>query len=210
MPMHDDPEEVARQAFTSIGRGDWNGLLPLVAPAARQAIKAQAVALAESAGSRRPATREEVRSRQPDLPLAVAEWFAEQERRAMAAEEPAGLRSLGVGSIDELRSLPDDEVFVRWMTATDPVERTRRLSGHPADAEPTDRGRPGERPLRQHVVLGCVREGDAAHVVYRVEGYLDRPQVETLQRTPDGWRLGAEGVISRALRTFLRPIPPSP
>ncbi|MFL5541930.1 MAG: hypothetical protein ACJ8J0_23280 [Longimicrobiaceae bacterium] len=201
----EDPIAVARAAFEALDARDWRALLEYVDPAALPAVKEQAISFVEHVSVRKPATPEEIQQRQPGLPRPVAEWFAEEEWRAMAAEEPAGLRSMSVGSIDELRSLPDDEVFVRWLSATDVAERKRRMSAQPSGATSADGPAVSERPPVRKEVFGVVVEGDEAHVLYRIPEGIWRPvQVESLTWTKLGWRLSVNGIVSASLRTHFR------
>ncbi|HVG45618.1 MAG TPA: hypothetical protein VM890_12845 [Longimicrobium sp.] len=203
MTIAEDPLEVARAAFAAVDARDWRALLAHVDPAALAAVKQQAISVAEGVSTRNPSTTAEIQARQPELPLAVAEWYAEQERLALAAEEPAGITSLGVTSMDELRALPDDEVFVRWLTATDVAERRRRIHAQlhgvaleEAEAFPA--------PPRRRRVVGCVVEDGSAHVLYRDLDRGSAVQVESLASTDRGWRLTAAGVVSASLRTYFR------
>jgi len=98
-----------------------------------------------------------------------------------------------VASLEELRSLAPEDVFVRWMAATHLAERLRRATGQAHSV-----------PMR-YAVLGVVMEGEsAAHAVYRVQGFMHGAHVETLRMTESGWRLSLDGVISRELRTHVR------
>ena len=117
--------------------------------------------------------------------VAVAEVTAEAR-----ADDPAGLVSLGVGSLEELRELPPEDVFVRWMAATDPAERLGRATGV-VHVIP---------PVRYEVLGVVVEDPRTAHAVYRAEGFVQGVHVESLRLTELGWRLSVEGVISRALR----------
>lgn len=192
-----DALAIARAAFQAVEARDWRRLRELVDPAALNTIKQQAIAVTENTIAPRASSPEEIEATQPGIPRVVAEWFSDQEARALASEEPAGITSLGVGSIDELRSLSAGDVFVRWMAATDLSERLRRATGEPHSI----------RPVR-YVVLGIVMEGDTtAHAVYRAEGLMHGALVESLRWTESGWRLSAEGVISRATRTHFRIAP---
>jgi hypothetical protein len=106
------------------------------------------------------------------------------------ADEPAGVGSMGVGSIEELQALPPEDVFLRWMASTESSARLARATGV-AHVIP---------PVR-YVVLGVVVEdADTAHAVYRAEGFIQGVHVESLRLTSFGWRLSVDGVISRALR----------
>jgi uncharacterized protein (DUF433 family) len=207
-PADSDPALVLRRALEALQTGDWQALLALVDPAELGAIKRQAVSTAKRVGSHVPATPDDFQRREPDLPRAVAEWYAEQERRAVTAEQPAGIRSLGAGSVDELEGLSEGDVFVRWMAATDLSERTRRayaaIPGVTAD-EAAAHGHP-PRPGRS--VVGWVAEGeDTAHVLHRTgKGGWPDLRVESLVRTPAGWRLRAGGIVSEQLRSFFRVI----
>lgn len=199
----DDPLAVARAALAAFDARDWRELLAYVDPAALRAIKQQAISVAESVGGRHPSTPAEIQAQQPGLPVAVAEWYAEQERRALAAEEPAGINSLGVSSIDELRALPDDEVFIRWLTATDVAERRRRMFAQLRGMD-LDQAQPFPAPPARRRVIGHVIEDGTAHVLYRD---LDRGpgiQVESLTLTDRGWRLSADGIVASSLRTYFR------
>ncbi len=117
--------------------------------------------------------------------VAVAEVTAEA-----GTDDPAGVVSLGVGSLEELRELPPEEVFLRWMAATEPAERLGRATGVVHVTPPV-----------RYEVLGVVAEDpQTAHAVYRAEGFIQGVHVESLRLTEQGWRLSVEGVILRALR----------
>ena len=118
--------------------------------------------------------------------IAVAEVAAAAE-----VEDPAGVASLGVGSLEELRALPAEDVFLRWMSATDSAQRLERLTGVAHVIAPV-----------RYALLGVVLENpQTAHAVYRAEGYFQGVHIESLQWTELGWRLSVEGVVTRALRT---------
>lgn len=189
----DDALAIARSAFAALEARDWSRLRPLVDPGALATIKEQAIAIAEAMEGRRPSSPDEIQAREPGMPLAVAEWFSAEERRTLAMDDPAGINALGVMSVDELRSLAPDEVFVRWMSATEMTERLRRATGEP------------HRAVTRYIVLGVVMEGEStAHVVYRAEGFMKGVSVESLRKTESGWGLSAEGILSRSLRTHFR------
>lgn len=106
-------------------------------------------------------------------------------------EDPAGVASLGVNSLEELRALPAVDVFLRWMAATDSAQRLERLTGIAHKIPPV-----------RYTLLGVVLENpQMAHAVYRAEGYFQGVHIESLQWTESGWRLSVEGVVTRALRT---------
>jgi len=192
-PITEDVLAIARAAFEALEARDWVRLRSYVDPAALAAIKDQAIAVADTLDAHQPSPSEEIQAAQPGMPRVVAEWFAEQERRAGESQDPAGLDALGVSSIEELRSLAPEEVFVRWMTATQMTERLRRATGHAHVA------------ASRYIVLGVVMEGDViAHALYRVKGYRQGVQVESLGKAADGWRLSEHGVLSQALRTHFR------
>jgi hypothetical protein len=123
---------------------------------------------------------------------------------AAQIEDPAGIKSLGVDSMEELQALPSDDVFLRWMAATDSAERLGRTTGV-VHVIP---------PVRYRVLGVVVEDADTAHAVYRAEGFIQGVYVELLRRTEMGWRLSAEGVISRALRMHFtltaRPVQETP
>jgi hypothetical protein len=202
-PVDEDPVTVASAAFAAVDARNWRALLAYLDPAALPAVKHQAISVAESVSSRKPSTPEEIQAQQPGLPLAVAEWYAEQEQRAILAEEPAGLTSLGVASVEELRSLPEADVFVRWLSATDVTERRRRMYAQLHGVAPEEAQSFPASPTRRRVI-GCVVEDGTAHVLYRD---LDRGpalQVESLTHTDRGWRLSANGVVANSLQTYFR------
>lgn len=105
-------------------------------------------------------------------------------------EDPAGIKSLGVDSMEELQALPPEDVFLRWMAATDSAERLGRTTGV-VHVIP---------PVRYRVLGVVVEDGATAHAVYRADGFIQGVYVELLRRTKQGWRLSVDGVISRALR----------
>jgi hypothetical protein len=118
--------------------------------------------------------------------IAVAEVAA-----AVEVEDPAGVASLGVASLEELRALPAEDVFLRWMAATDSAQRLERATGVVHAIAPV-----------RYTVLGVVLENShTAHAVYRAEGFFQGVHIESLQWTELGWRLTVEGVVTRALRT---------
>jgi hypothetical protein len=105
-------------------------------------------------------------------------------------EDPAGMTSLGAGSIEELRALSPGDAFERWMAATDHAERLGRATGV-VHVIP---------PVRYGVLGVVVEDAHTAHAVYRADGFIQGVYVEPLRRTGEGWRLTVDGVISRALR----------
>lgn len=85
----------------------------------------------------------------------------------------------------ELESMPDQELFARWMNAFSLEARSRLAFGVPEPPPP---------PAVRRIVLGSVREGsELAHVVYReIVGRGTALRIVTLRLTPDGWKLGLD------------------
>lgn len=108
----------------------------------------------------------------------------------------------GVRDTHELESLPDAELFGRWMHAFSLEARARMLSGEP-----------GPPPSIRRVILGSVQEGeDLAHVLYR-EMVKDGSalRITTLRRTSGGWKLKVDhDLFGAASFHFGPPQPPPP
>src|SRR5205085_2712515 len=105
--------------------------------------------------------------------VAVAQAAAEAR-----TEDPAGVNSLGVGSIEELRGLSPEDVFLRWMAATDSAARLGRATGV-AHVIPA---------VRYDVLGVVVEDARTAHAVYRAEGFIQGVHIETLRLIDLGWR----------------------
>lgn len=199
------PETVAAEAFRAIEEKRWEHLVSLIDPADAQRFRDDRVRWWVEPRPVLTITAEQMRRRDPDMPLAVAEYQAEQFRRKQ--EEPASCISdefAGIESPGQLASLPAIDVLTRYFQAHDPAVRLKALlAQHGKDL-------PADFPVELMVgpsyeVIGSVAEGDSlAHVVYRrgvgvvpAEEDTDDQQPETslplnvatLRRTPAGWRL---------------------
>jgi hypothetical protein len=95
------------------------------------------------------------------------------------------LAEWGVRTTAELGSLPDLELFGRWMEAFG-LEARSRVAYGVAEPPPS--------PTVMRVVLGSVREGaELAHVVYReIVGSGSALRIVTLRMTPGGWKLSVD------------------
>lgn len=121
--------------------------------------------------------------RQPNAERVFAEWRARDT--------------------NELESLPDAELFGRWMHAFSLEARSRMLSGESGPPPPSIR----------RVVLGTVQEGEElAHVLYR-EMVRDGSALRTttLRRTSGGWKLKVDhDLLAAGSFHFSPPQPPPP
>lgn len=197
------PEDVVRTAAIAIEEERWADLIPLVAPEALAPFTNSFAESLRRMAERTPRTAEEIRAEQPWLPLAVAEFHAEEERVAIERGLPQLLREWGVSDFSELNACTPEELFVRYMAANSPGARLRHawaVSHTPVDDPEAEVAKYPPRPRRMTVV-GSVVEDQYAHVVFR-EHYGDDSasitpfvRLTTLVRTPGGWRLQMDGSL---------------
>ena len=187
------PEDVVWTAVAALEERRWNDLLAVLQPSSLEGWRAQVLASAQS-HQQGPPTAEELRAREPGMPVEAAEWQASRLRQGWA-QEPSTLKALNASSVEELEALPTPDLLARWLEAADPRSRTQRaLVAHGVPAQCWE-----EAPPVRRVVLGSVVEGDTlAHVLHREvlgpAGSDDHEsagavRVVELRRTPDGWRI---------------------
>ena len=174
----ESPEGTLVRAFVAFVARDGRGLAVLSSTASLAAFRSSVH------DQTRPRwhewTAESLRAHQPDMPLEAAEWQVEMMARSRETHAATLLRQFaGVTSLEALRALDAPELLVRAIRA--------------APRGATD--------IPRLTVLGHVREGDAAHVLYRVawRGPEDEihpdvgsPKVATLTDEGGAWRLELE------------------
>ena len=191
--VDDSPESVVRAAFAALDEKRWMDVAALMHPEALEQFRTEQLQWARSWEERPP--------RDPAMPEAVAEWFAQQQERFRRSEgSMIAWRFAGVQSSEELRKLSAAEMFARHLQARDPREEATRA------LEATDQPLPPEivdqmTPRSEREVVGSVAESESlVDVVYRTAPApafnpwaSAKVDVVRVARTPAGWRILSAG-----------------
>jgi hypothetical protein len=186
-------EAVARAAFRAMEERRWGDVAPLMHPESLRRFREFQVM---EARSNERLANDPPDWRDPDMPEAVARWFAEQRNKHPFDARSELRRKFGVDSLAQLEALPAAELFSRWLRAKDPREFVRAQLQAAGKLPRADTVLPDLLSERR-VVVGPVVENDSTVlVVYRFSVVADsapaiseRTGVLTVRRSPQGWRL---------------------
>ncbi|HSL71937.1 MAG TPA: hypothetical protein VK864_16935 [Longimicrobiales bacterium] len=191
-------EQVVRQALAAHDSMQWSQLVRLIHPRALADMHQSNLASITAMARAQP----QARRRDPNLPECVAEWFERQA--SAAAENPFGLRMLGVSTVEEATRLSAEEFMARWLEGHDQRAMARRVAALRRAELPDSVRRQYERvppiaALRDlRTVIGSVVENDSTAVVLHrpvvpVGAPAGEASVMTVRLSPAGWRLWPSG-----------------
>jgi hypothetical protein len=130
--------EVAEQFFRATERQEWALAASLLDLRTFEGFFRQTVDGARVALPQPEQTVESYLANQPAMPRVVAEWFvAESKRYKRPAFQDFSETFAGVRSFRELAALSTPDAAARWLEATDPRERMRRLTADSLCREPS-------------------------------------------------------------------------
>jgi hypothetical protein len=114
------PSDVARDFFAAERDGRWLDAARLLDLKAFEAQRTQDVANARRAREGFHLTVEQVRSSDPSMPRAVAEYYVKRAASMSHDSNPLLYQYARVPSADSLAALPIDVAAARWLEAKDP------------------------------------------------------------------------------------------
>lgn len=180
------PEEVVQTVFDLVEADRFAEVAAYVVPDQLEELRWATIRTCDDNANHPRMTAEEYRRHDPDLPPAVAEYYASREVGRPPGETISDSFA-GVGSVEELKSLSPPQLMEAWLKARDirfVLARHAERLGVTVPPETLS-------PDRARVLLGVVRDGDRAHAVFRLSGDDDDAPVKvvSLVRTPAGWRM---------------------
>ena len=144
-------------------------------------------------------TVERIMERNPGMPRAAAEWeLAQRQSRQRSSWNEYAFRFAGVTSFRDLQALTPREAAARWLEAQGHRHRSRLSLAALWECSPAVIDSMARLlPATRHRVLGVLtpRSGvgyalfESSHLDRLADGQRPPPDVLTLRRTPEGWRI---------------------
>lgn len=181
------PEDVVRTVFDLVAAERYDEVAAYVDADDLKRLRPDAEA-ATSIPPSIPMTADDYMEHDPELPRAVAEYYARRAGQTRAASALSRTFA-GVNSAADAQALSTAQLLGRWIQAADPRWMIRQMMDENARSSPEGE----DIPAVQRVVAGSTLEDDdSAHVVFRSgfgSGLLPTLEVASLRRTAGGWRM---------------------
>ncbi len=164
-----DPLLLFREAADSLRRTDWHAVADLCDPASLLGFKREQLEMLECAISQGELAVEDIMHREPDMPVAAAEYYLARARKYHDRADWLQRYLPGVHSAQQLREMHPVEVFAIWLRGRSIRYQIELLASEgQAPAEALDELAEVTREGPQLEVVGAVQDGERLiHIVYR-------------------------------------------
>jgi hypothetical protein len=189
----ESPESVVERAFRAVAERRYHAIAECVDPTDLQNMYERAVASGVHIEEAISYTADDFLRDQPDLPVAVAEYYARQTSRNAAAGSYLPYEYAHVEKLDDIQSLTPEELLARWIQARDPLYQLARqalVRGRNLPSAVSELY--SKYPIVRTVIGSVLESPDIAHVVYRIRWSDDdegQPKVAVVCHLPAGWRM---------------------